>query len=88
MTRFTIFTAAALLSLAALPAMAQGEGTYQPAAVASPATAQPGQASATYRFETTRSPGSSWTGPVASPATGAAPRGPMISGGFNAGLNG
>jgi hypothetical protein len=87
MTRFTRLAATALLSLAALPALAQGEGTFQPAQVASPAVAQPGQAHRAYRFEATRGPGSHWTGPVASPATGPA-QAPMLVGGYNTGLNG
>jgi hypothetical protein len=88
MTRFTTLAAAALLSLAALPALAQGEGTFQPTAVASPAVAQPGASRGVAEFSFTRGPGSDWRGPVASPATGAAQPARMTAGGFNAGLNG
>jgi hypothetical protein len=87
MNRFTKFAAAALLSLATVPALAEGEGTFQPSQVASPAVSQPGQAYAPYSFQATRGAGSHWTGPVASPARGAA-QAPMVAGGYNTGLNG
>lgn len=87
MSRFVKFAAAALLSLAAVPALAEGEGTFQPAQVASPAVAQPGVSYAPYQFVVTATPGSDWRGAVASPASGPA-RAVVAAPSYNAGLNG
>jgi hypothetical protein len=87
MNRFTKFAAAALLSLATVPALAEGEGSFQPAQVASPAVAQPGQTYGAYRFDATPVPGSESNGPVASPARGSA-QAPLAANSYNTGLNG
>jgi len=88
MTRIVKFAAVALLSLAAVPALAEGEGSFQPAEVASPAVAQPGRAYAAYRFDTAPVPGSDWSGAVASPATGSVAQSVVAAPSYNAGLNG
>ena len=87
MSRFVKFAAGALLSLAAVPALAEGEGTFQPAQVASPAVARPGASYLPYQFAVTATPGSDWDGPVASPASGQA-RAVAAVPSYNAGLNG
>lgn len=86
--RFVKLAAAALLSLAAVPALADGEGSFQPAQVASQAVAQKGVAYAPYAFATTPTPGSTAKAQPASPASGRV-RNPIAAvPAYNVGLNG
>jgi hypothetical protein len=88
MTRLIKFTAAALLTLAAMPALADGEGTFQPAQVASPAARVDGRSYQAYQFQGTRTPGTAWNGPVASPAQGRSSGSNFAAGTYNTGSNG